>query len=63
MINKELIEIMCCPACKGDIEEKDNKIVCLKCGRSYPIKDDIPIMLVDEAQMPDEGEKEQENNA
>ena len=63
MISKELIEIMCCPACKGDIEEKDSKIVCLKCGRRYPIKDDIPIMLVDEAQMPDEGEKEQNNNA
>lgn len=50
MIDKKLIEIMACPACKGDVYEKDNKIVCKSCGRKYPIKDDIPIMLIDEAE-------------
>lgn len=50
MIDKELLEILACPACRGDVELKDEKIVCLKCGRKYPIKDGIPIMLVDEAQ-------------
>ena len=56
MVKKELIEIMCCPECKGDVEEKDGKVVCLKCGRRYPIKDDIPIMLVEESELPDEKE-------
>ena len=54
MINKELLEILACPACKSDIELKkegeEEKIVCTKCGRKYPIKDDIPIMLIDEAE-------------
>lgn len=50
MIDKDLLEILACPACKGDVEQQDEKIVCAQCGRKYPIKDGIPIMLVDEAQ-------------
>ena len=50
MIDKELLEILACPACKGDVELKNDKIVCLKCGLKYPIKDGIPVMLIDEAQ-------------
>ncbi len=50
MIDKELLEILACPACKGDVELKENKIVCTKCGRKYPIKQGIPVMLIDEAQ-------------
>jgi uncharacterized protein YbaR (Trm112 family) len=49
MIDKELLRILACPACKADVELKDNKIVCRKCGRKYPIKDGIPIMMIDEA--------------
>ena len=50
MIDKELLEILACPACKADVELKDNKIVCVKCKRKYPIKDGIPIMLIEEAE-------------
>ncbi len=50
MIDKELLEILACPACKGDVELKDNKIACKKCSKKYPIKDGIPIMLIDEAE-------------
>ena len=50
MIDKELLEILACPACKADVQLKDEKIVCVKCGRKYPIKDGIPIMLIEEAQ-------------
>jgi hypothetical protein len=40
MIDKELLEILACPACKGDVELKDNKIVCKKCGKvSCPGRD------------------------
>jgi uncharacterized protein YbaR (Trm112 family) len=50
MIDKELLDILACPACKADVELRENKIVCKGCGRKYPIKDGIPIMLIDEAE-------------
>lgn len=51
MVEKELLEILACPKCKGDVElsEKDNGLICKKCGLLYPIKDDIPVMLIEEA--------------
>jgi uncharacterized protein YbaR (Trm112 family) len=50
-INKELLEILACPVCKTDVKlTSDEKgIKCVKCHRVYPIKDEIPVMLVDEA--------------
>jgi len=48
MIDKELLTILACPACKGKVEQVEEKIVCCECGRKYPIRDGIPIMLVDE---------------
>lgn len=50
MIDQELLAILACPACQSDVILKEQKIVCVKCGRKYPIKDGIPIMLVDEAE-------------
>ena len=58
MIDKELLDILACPACKADVKLEAEKIVCVKCGRRYPIKDDIPIMLIDEAELPGESKKE-----
>lgn len=52
MITKELLDILACPACKADVKLENEKVVCTKCGRRYPVKDDIPIMLIDEAEMP-----------
>ena len=52
MISKELLDILACPACKSDVRLQDDKIVCSKCGRRYPVKDDIPIMLIEEAEIP-----------
>ena len=50
-INKELLDILCCPKCKGDIvlTKKGDGLVCYTCKVMYLIKDDIPIMLIDEA--------------
>ncbi|MBZ0220330.1 MAG: Trm112 family protein [Candidatus Methylomirabilis sp.] len=50
-IDKELLEILACPKCKGGIKlnEKKDGLVCERCKLVYPIKDDIPVMLVDEA--------------
>ena len=50
MIDKELLEILACPACKKSVELKDDKIICLGCGRKYPIRDGIPVMLIEEAE-------------
>jgi len=50
-INKELLDILACPKCKGDIHLTDNGdgLVCTACRLVYPIKDDIPVMLIEEA--------------
>lgn len=50
MIDKELLDILACPACKSDVELKENKIICKKCHKKYPIKNGIPVMIIDEAQ-------------
>lgn len=50
MIDKELLDILACPACKSDVELKDKKIVCKKCGKRYPVREGIPVMLIDEAE-------------
>lgn len=50
-VDKELLAILACPKCKGDIKltEKGDGLVCQACKLMYPIKDDIPVMLIDEA--------------
>jgi uncharacterized protein len=50
-INKELLDILCCPKCKGEIRlnETEDGLICDGCRLMYLIKDDIPIMLIDEA--------------
>ena len=52
MIDKELLDILACPACHADVKLEGERIICTKCGRKYPIKDGIPIMLIDEAELP-----------
>ena len=54
MIDKELLEILACPVCKVEVRLEGEQIVCTKCGRRYPIRDDIPVMLEDEAEPPPE---------
>lgn len=51
-IHKELLEILVCPKCKGDIYLNDTQdgLICEACKLMYEIRDDIPIMLIDEAQ-------------
>jgi len=50
-MSKELLDILACPQCKGDIRlnEKQDGLICDTCKLLYHIKDDIPIMLIDEA--------------
>ena len=50
-VSTELLEIMVCPACKARVELKPDEsgLKCVACRRVYPIQDDIPVMLIDEA--------------
>ncbi len=50
-ISAELLEILVCPACKGalDLQPGETGLRCVSCHRLYPIRDGIPIMLIDEA--------------
>jgi len=51
-VSQELLDILACPKCKGDLRvtDKQDGITCDACHLVYPIKDDIPIMLIEEAQ-------------
>lgn len=50
-IRQELLDILACPKCKGEIRlnETQDGLICDRCKLLYEIKDDIPIMLIDEA--------------
>jgi len=57
-VKKELLEILACPKCKGPVREarKGDGLVCESCGLFYEVKDDIPVMIVEEARPAKEGE-------
>ena len=50
-LSKELLDILACPQCKGEVQltPEEDGLVCNACRLKYPIKDEIPVMLVDEA--------------
>ena len=59
-ISEDLLEILACPACKAKVELKadGSGLKCVECKRVYPIRDDIPVMLIDEATVEDEQPKQ-----
>ncbi len=53
MVSKDLLEILRCPACVREKEGlleyyQESWLICQDCGRKYPIREDIPVMLIDE---------------
>ncbi|NOX89509.1 MAG: Trm112 family protein [Calditrichaeota bacterium] len=52
MLDESLLEILACPQCKGELEYKkeDDKLICHNCRLIFRIEDDIPIMLIEEAE-------------
>ena len=50
-LSPQLLAILVCPKCKGDLDyrEQESSLVCPACRVRYPVRDDIPIMLIDEA--------------
>ena len=55
MIDRALLDILACPACKTAVQLEGERLVCARCGRRYPILDGIPVMLIDEAEQPGGG--------
>jgi uncharacterized protein YbaR (Trm112 family) len=55
MIDRALLELLACPACKTAVREDGDRLVCAQCGRRYPVRDGIPVMLVEEAEQPKQG--------
>ncbi len=51
MISKDLLDILVCPACKKPLQLKETgeSLKCMECRRVYPVRDNIPIMLLDQA--------------
>ncbi|MBI4971884.1 MAG: Trm112 family protein [Candidatus Omnitrophica bacterium] len=50
MVDRELLNILACPICKKEVKLENNFLICSACRKRYPIKDGIPVMLVEEAQ-------------
>ncbi len=53
-LDQSLLELIVCPACRSElaVDEQREELVCSGCGRAYPVRDDIPVLLVDEARLP-----------
>ncbi len=51
MVSPELLKILICVVCRGDLDHVENpeQLICQACRRAYPVRDDIPIMLEEEA--------------
>jgi uncharacterized protein YbaR (Trm112 family) len=58
-IDAEFLAILACPACKSElILKREERLLCVACRRSYPIRDDIPVLLLDEATIEEEEAKD-----
>jgi uncharacterized protein len=53
-LDPALLAILACPNCHGELQADDaaERLTCTKCGYRYPVRDDIPVMLIDEAEKP-----------
>lgn len=51
-VSQDLLDVLACPQCKGDLRltDKQNGLICEACKLRYPIKEDIPVMLIEEAE-------------
>jgi uncharacterized protein YbaR (Trm112 family) len=51
-LDKRLLDILVCPKCKGTLQydRENSKLICRSCKLAYPIRDDIPVMLEEEAE-------------
>ncbi len=55
-IDERLLDLVCCPKCQGDLiyDKKREALICPRCKLLYPVKEDIPILLIEEAEAIDD---------
>jgi hypothetical protein len=53
MLNPELLKMLCCPIGKADLKLDDDFLVCTRCGVKFSIKEGIPVLLLEEAILPE----------
>lgn len=51
MVDRELIDILACPVCRSGVRLEGDNVVCASCSRRYPVRDGIPLMLAEEAEV------------
>ncbi len=51
-LDPTLLDLVVCPDCRGELAAVGEELVCGSCGLAYPVRDDIPVLLVDEARRP-----------
>ena len=51
-LDEEFLSLLACPVCKTSVRREGDRLICETCGRRYPIRDGIPVMLVEEAEVP-----------
>jgi uncharacterized protein YbaR (Trm112 family) len=50
-VPQELLDILVCPVDKAKVHLQGDRLVCEECGRAYPVRDGIPVMIIEEAEM------------
>lgn len=65
LIDPQLKEILVCPNCHGELteEEAQSRLRCAGCGLAYPVREGIPVMLIDEADKPENWQESQTSEA
>lgn len=58
-VDKELLEILACPVDHAPLRDETERLVCSGCGRRYPVRDGIPVMLVEEAELPSGSDRDE----
>lgn len=49
MVEQRLLDVLACPVCKGPVVPEDDRLICKTDGLAFPVRDGIPVMLVDQA--------------
>jgi len=54
VLDEKLLDVLVCPACRAKVRQEGDRLICenAACGLRYPIRDDIPVMLIEEAEKP-----------
>ncbi len=52
-LDPQLLAIICCPSCHGELRPEADELACADCTLVYPVRDDIPVLLIDQARQAD----------